>query len=98
MASGQDIGFVCTTGDLQRSGEFLPRKGLPYKCRPVIVVLVFVAFVLIGDSIAVGIASIVERYSETASLLVFFALFILVFRVGWLSAVRVTERSILRQN
>jgi hypothetical protein len=62
------------------------------------VVLVFVAFVLIGDSIAVGIASIVERYSETASLLVFFALFILVFRVGWLSAVRVTERSILRQN
>ncbi|HEY5608576.1 MAG TPA: hypothetical protein VIM38_09595 [Alphaproteobacteria bacterium] len=62
------------------------------------VVLVFVAFVLIGDSIAVGIASIVERYSETASLLVFFALFILVFRVGWLSAVRVTERYILRQN
>jgi len=98
MAGGQDIGFACRTGDLQRSGEFLPRKGLPYKCRPVSVVLVFVAFVLIGDSIAVGIASIVERFSESASLLVFLALFVLVFWVGWLSAVRVTERSILRLN
>jgi hypothetical protein len=54
--------------------------------------------VLIGDSIAVGIASIVERYSETASLLVFFALFVLVFWAGWIMAVRVTERYILRQN
>ena len=62
------------------------------------VILVFVAFVLIGDSIAVGIASIVDRYSETASLLVFFALFVLVFWTGWLAAVRVTERYLLRQN
>ena len=83
-------------------GNFFPgkdcHKGLPYKCRPVSVVLVFVAFVLIGDSIAAGIASIVERFSESASLLVFLALFVLVFWVGWLSAVRVTERSILRLN
>jgi hypothetical protein len=62
------------------------------------VILVYVVFVLIGDSIAVGIASIVERYSETASLLVFFALFVLVFWAGWIMAVRVTERYILRQN
>ena len=62
------------------------------------VILVYVVFVLIGDGIAVGIASIVERYSETASLLVFFALFVLVFWAGWIMAVRVTERYILRQN
>ena len=62
------------------------------------VILVFVAFVIIGDSIAVGIASIVERFSEHASLIVFLALFILVFWASWLAAVRVTERFILRQN
>jgi hypothetical protein len=62
------------------------------------VILVFVAFVLIGDSIAVGIASIVEQFSESTSLIVFLALFVLVFWVSWQLAVRVTERYILRQN
>jgi hypothetical protein len=62
------------------------------------VILVFVAFVLIGDAVAFGIASIVERFSESASLIVFLALFVLVFWVGWQLAVRVTERYLLRQN
>jgi len=62
------------------------------------VILVFVAFVIVGDSIAVAIASLVERVSEAASLLVFLALFVLVFWVGWHAAVRVTERYLLRQD
>jgi 4-amino-4-deoxy-L-arabinose transferase-like glycosyltransferase len=62
------------------------------------VILVFVAFVILGDAIAVGIASIVERFSSYAGLMVFLALFILVFWVGWLAAVRITERYIQRQN
>ena len=40
----------------------------------------------------------VERFSKPASLLVFFALFMLVFWAGWIAAVRVTERYIVRQN
>jgi len=62
------------------------------------VILVYVAIVIVGDAIAVAISSLVERYSEPASLLVFFALFILVFWAGWIAAVRVTERYIMRQN
>jgi hypothetical protein len=62
------------------------------------VILVYVVLVLIGDAIAVGISSMVERFSESASLLVFFALFMLVFWAGWIAAVRITERYIVRQN
>jgi hypothetical protein len=61
------------------------------------VILVFIAFVVLGDSLAVGIATIVERFSHSASLLVFFALFVLVFWVAWRMAVQVTERYLLRQ-
>ena len=62
------------------------------------VILVFIAFVVVGDSLAIGIASLVERFSEPASLLVFFALFILVFWLSWMLAVRVTERYLVRQS
>ena len=62
------------------------------------VILVFVAFVLIGDAAAVGVSSVVERFSEPASLMVFFALFVLVFWVSWMLAVRVAERYFVRQN
>jgi hypothetical protein len=62
------------------------------------VILVYVLFVIAGDAVAVGIASLVERVSESASLLVFFALFILVFWAGWVAAVRVTERYLIRQS
>jgi hypothetical protein len=62
------------------------------------IVLVFAAFVFIGDAIAVGISSIVERYSQFGSLIMFLGLFMLVFYIAWKLALMVTERCILRQN
>jgi hypothetical protein len=61
------------------------------------VILVFIAFVIVGESIAVTISSLFERISETAGLIVFFALFTLVFCAAWRAAVFVTERYVLRQ-
>jgi hypothetical protein len=61
------------------------------------ILFVFAAFVFLGDVIAVGISSIVERYSQFASLIVFLGLFMFVFYVAWKLAVMVTERMILRQ-
>jgi hypothetical protein len=51
----------------------------------------------LGDGLVVAIATIVERFSHSASLLVFFALFILMFGVAWKMAVWVTERYLVRQ-
>jgi hypothetical protein len=62
------------------------------------VILIFVAFVLIGDTVAVGISYEAERISNSVSLIVFFALFVFVFWAAWQLAVRVTERYIIRQN
>ena len=62
------------------------------------IVLVFAAFVFLGDAIAVGISSIVERYSQFASLIVFLGLFMVVFYIAWKLAVMVTERYVMRQN
>jgi hypothetical protein len=62
------------------------------------VILIFVLFVLIGDAAAVGISYEFERVSNFVSLIVFFALFILVFGVAWHLAVRVTERYFIRQS
>jgi hypothetical protein len=62
------------------------------------VILVFVLFVIVGDTAAVGISYLFERVSNFVSLLVFLGLFILVFGVAWKLAVYVTERYILRQN
>jgi hypothetical protein len=61
-------------------------------------ILIFVAFVLIGDTAAVGISYLFERWSNSASLLVFFVLFAIVFWVAWKLAVFVTERYILKQS
>ena len=61
------------------------------------VILIFALFVVVGDTVAVGISSIVERFSDTASLFVFLALFILVFWISWVCAVRVAERFSARQ-
>ena len=47
------------------------------------VILVFVVFVLVGDTAAVFIAYLFERVSNFASLLVFLGLFIPVFGVAW---------------
>jgi hypothetical protein len=60
------------------------------------VILIYVLFVVIGDAAAVTIATMVERFSEPVSLMVFFALFILVFWLAWVLAVRVTERYLVR--
>jgi len=57
-----------------------------------VVLLVFVAFVVVGDVAAVLISSTFEQFSKNASLLIFLALFVGVFCVAWTLAVRVTER------
>jgi hypothetical protein len=62
------------------------------------VILIFVVFVVIGDTAAVFISYLFERVSNFTSLMVFFALFALVFYVAWQLAVRVTERYIERPN
>ena len=62
------------------------------------VIAIFIAFVLIGDTAAVFISYLFERVSNFTSLLVFLALFILVFGVAWKLAVIVTERYIVRHN
>jgi hypothetical protein len=75
------------------SGAFVPGKG-----HSMSVILVFVLFVVIGDTAAVAISYEFERISNFVSLLVFLGLFILVFGVAWKLAVLVTERYIIRQN
>jgi hypothetical protein len=62
------------------------------------VILVFILFVIIGDTAAIGISYLFGRVSNFASLLVFLGLFILVFGVAWKLAVLVTERYLVRQN
>ena len=71
----------------------MPEKGMIMS-----VILIFVAFVVIGDTAAVGISYLFERISNSASLLVFFALFAVVFYVAWKLAVFVTERYVVRQS
>lgn len=61
------------------------------------VLAVFVLFVAIGDTIAVGICTIVERFSDSASLLAFLGLFVLVFIIAWQLAVRITERYLVKE-
>jgi len=61
-------------------------------------ILIFTVFVIIVDTAAVYISYLFERVSNFTSLMVFFALFALVFYVAWKLAVAVTERYIVRQN
>jgi len=61
-----------------------------------IVILIYAVIVLIGDAGVVTVAAMVEHFSKTASLVVFFALFTLVFWIGWILAVRITERYLVR--
>jgi len=57
-----------------------------------ILLLTFAAIFLVGQATNVGIALVVEKFSESASLAVFFALFALVVVAGWQVAVRLTDR------
>jgi hypothetical protein len=56
------------------------------------VIVLFVLFAVILDGIAVGICTLIERYSEHISLLAFLGFFVLNFIVAWQLALRVTER------
>jgi hypothetical protein len=91
MAAGRIFRFPDRRGDVHSPGK-LGFPGGSFMS----VILVFLVFVVIGDAIAVGISSIVEQFSQPASLLVFLGLFVLVFWIGWILAVRVTERYIIR--
>jgi hypothetical protein len=62
------------------------------------VIAIFIGFVIIGDAAAIGISYLFEGVSKLASLVVFLALFILVFGVAWKLAVIVTERFVVRQS
>jgi hypothetical protein len=81
------------TGDLPRFRNFYFRA----KGARMSVILIFIAFVLIGDTAAIGISYLFERISNFASLLVFFLLYAVVFYIAWKLAVYVTERFILKQ-
>jgi hypothetical protein len=61
------------------------------------VILVYVVLVLIGDAAAVAIAGKMEDISQTASLITFFILFALIFWVGWILAVKITERFLVKE-
>jgi hypothetical protein len=61
------------------------------------VILVYVVLVLIGDAAAVVIAGKMEDISQTASLITFFILFALIFWVGWILAVKITERFLVKE-
>ena len=56
------------------------------------VIVVFALFVVGLDALAVGICSIIERYSEHVSLLVFLSLFVGNFVLAWHLALYVVER------
>jgi hypothetical protein len=56
------------------------------------VIVVFILFAVGLDALAVGICSIIERYSEHVSLLAFLAFFVGNFVLAWHLAVYVIER------
>ena len=58
-----------------------------------LIIAVFVIFV-----VAIGISSVIEQFSKSASLLAFLGMFVLVFAIAWPLAVRVTERYLIRIN
>jgi lipopolysaccharide export LptBFGC system permease protein LptF len=62
------------------------------------VILIFIVFVVIGDTAAVYISYLFERVSNFTSLMVFLVLFAMVFYVAWQLAVRVAERYFIRQH
>ena len=44
-----------------------------------LVIAVFTVFVVLGDAVAIGISSVIEEFSKTASLFAFLGMFVLVF-------------------
>jgi hypothetical protein len=62
------------------------------------VILIFIGLVFVGDFFVVMISAAVEHFSRSASLMVFFALFAVVFVAAWQIAVRLAERYLVRPN
>jgi hypothetical protein len=86
--SGDVAGHVSICGGFYASGATGCNSG-GYRMQ---IIVVFVLFALSLDALAVGICSIVERYSEHVSLLVFLAFFAGNFVVAWHLALYVVER------
>jgi hypothetical protein len=55
------------------------------------ILVIYVGILLVGDSIAVGIGTLVDYISPTFSLPIFLILYFGVFIVGWRLALRLTE-------
>ena len=54
-------------------------------------IVIYVIGIFVGDAVAVGVAEVVERFSEKGSMIVFLSLYFFVFWVAWVVAVRLTE-------
>ena len=61
------------------------------------IIAMFVVCVVILNAISIAVCSIVERYSEFASLIVFLAMFVGNFIIAWQIALRLTERYLLTE-
>jgi len=57
----------------------------------------FVVLLVIGEGVGVAIALLVERFSEGASLAVFFALLLVAIVAAWKLAVRLTQPARLHE-
>jgi hypothetical protein len=60
------------------------------------VILVFAALVIVGDSVAVAICSLIERVSEHASLIACLIFYAGNFVIAWHLAVYITERYLIK--
>jgi hypothetical protein len=56
-----------------------------------LLITAFAITVIAGDLVAIGICSIVERFSEMGSMILFLILFVAVIPLAWRLAVRATE-------
>jgi hypothetical protein len=59
------------------------------------VIGLFALFVVVLDAIAVGVCSIIEMYSEYASLIVFLLLYAANFIIAWKAALYLTEHYLI---
>jgi hypothetical protein len=60
-----------------------------------LVLAMFVLVVVVLDTVAVGICTLIERSSAHASLLAFLAFFVVNFIFAWKLALRITERYLI---
>src|SRR5262245_60598216 len=75
------------SGATQARGRICLRRELT-----MILLLTFATIFVVGQAMNVGLALIVERFSDSVSLALFFGLFAVVVVAGWQLAVRLTDR------